>query len=147
MILKSLACGRDIDPEKFEKYAMDTYNLIVNKYDWYKVPWSVHRILMHGADTIKYNIIPIGQLTEEAAEARNKDFRRYREYHTRKFNRVVTNQDLLNALLVSSDPLISSMRMRSIKKKHLPLSSEVKDLLLEDDFNNRGDDDEIIDPN
>ncbi len=95
---------------------MDTYNRIVEKYAWYKMPWSVHRVLMHGAQTIAHNVLPIGQLTEEAAEARNKDFRRYREHHSRKINRTTTNQDILNFLLVSSDPLISGMRP-VIKKK------------------------------
>lgn len=117
---------------------MTTYRLIVEKYAWYKMPWSVHRILMHGAQTIIHNVLPIGQLTEEAAEARNKDFRRYREHHSRKFNRTTTNRDILNFLLVSSDPLISSMRP-VIKKKCLELPDEVKELLLFDEFNNRGD--------
>lgn len=113
------------------------YSLIVEKYNWYKVPWSVHRILMHGEKTITHNVLPIGQLTEEAAEARNKDFRRYREHHSRKFSRVASNEDILNFLLVSSDPLISNMRP-IIKKKHLELSNEAKELLLKDDYNNIG---------
>lgn len=117
---------------------MDTYKMIVERYSWYKMPWSVHRVLLHGAETIRHNIVPIGQLTEEAAEARNKDFRRYREHHTRKHNRVVTNQDILNFLLVSSDPIISNMRP-IVKRKHLALPSEVMSLLLVDDFNNAGD--------
>lgn len=142
VVLTTLGCGRDIDAEKFDKFAMDTYRLIVDKYDWYKMPWSVHRVLMHGAATIKHNILPIGQLTEEASEARNKDFRRYREHHSRKINRVATNQDVLHALLVSSDPLISSMRSVT-KKDSLELPDEVKDLLLldndsDDYFNDEG---------
>lgn len=137
IILQALSCGRDIDAEKFGEFAMETYNLIVKKYSWYKMPWSVHRILMHGEQTILHNILPIGQMTEEAAEARNKDFRRYREHHSRKFSRTATNRDILNFLLVSSDPLISNMRP-VIKKKHLELSSEVKAMLLNDDVNNRG---------
>ncbi|XP_037037553.1 uncharacterized protein LOC119075260 [Bradysia coprophila] len=139
VVLKTLACGRDINPEAFNVYSLDTYRMIVEKYNWYKMPWSVHRILMHGAATIKHNVLPIGQLTEEAAEARNKDFRRFREHHARKVNRVLTNQDILNALLVSSDPLISSLRS-TIKKNHLELPNEVKDLLVGDDSDNCGDD-------
>lgn len=135
MILQTLSSSRNIDPEKFDKYAMDTYKLIVSLYKWYKMPWSVHRILLHGADTIKHNFIPIGQLTEEAAEARNKDFRRYREHHSRKVSRVATNQDILNRLLISSDPLISSMRPMT-KKQHLELSDEANEMLLPDEFNN-----------
>lgn len=116
---------------------METYNLIVTKYPWYKVPWSVHRVLYHGEKTIAHNILPIGMLTEEAAEARNKDFRLYREHHSRKFNRTVCNQDILNFLLISSDPLITSMRA-NVKKKELVLDDAAKALLLDDDFNNIG---------
>lgn len=71
---------------------------------------TVHKILMHGADIDNVAIVPIGKLSEEASEARNKDFRRYREFHSRKSSRVNTNQDLLNMILLSSDPLISSTR-------------------------------------
>lgn len=124
---------------------MDTYHSIVKEYPWFKMPWSVHRVLMHGEQTIEHNVLPIGQLSEEAAEARNKDFRRYRENHSRKFNRTTTNRDILNFLLVSSDPLISCMRP-VIRKKKLELSAEAKELLLSDEFNNRGDDDSVDDP-
>lgn len=102
------------------------------------MPCSVHKVLMHGGDVIKNNILPIGKLTEEASEARNKDFRRYRQDNTRKHNRIATNQDLLNVLLVSSDPLLSSMRPVT-KKKFKELPHEVKQLLLHDQFNNQGD--------
>lgn len=138
IILQTLSCGRDIDAKKFGEYAKETYNEIVDKYSWYNVPWSVHRVLSHGEQTIAHNMLPIGQLTEEAAEARNKDFRRFREHHTRKFNKVVCNQDLLHCLLVSSDPVISEMRP-IFKKKRLELSLEVKELLVKDDYNNSGD--------
>lgn len=132
-----MACGRDIDPEKFSKFALETYNHFVKQYPWFKMPSSVHKILLHGADVIKNNIMAIGKLTEEASEARNKDFRRYREHNTRKHSRVESNRDLLNALLVSSDPLLSNMRPTT-KKDHLQLSDDARSLLVNDDFNNIG---------
>lgn len=52
----------------------------------------------------------LGQLSEEAQEARNKDYKHIREHLTRKNSRLNTNTDLLNMLLVSSDPYISSIR-------------------------------------
>ena len=48
------------------------------------MPVTVHKILIHGAFVISNALLPIGQLSEEAQEARNKDFKRYREIHTRK---------------------------------------------------------------
>jgi hypothetical protein len=51
-------------------------------------------------------MVPIGKLSEEPQEARNKDFRNIRQNHTRKFSRVAANEDLLNHLFTSSDPVI-----------------------------------------
>lgn len=59
-------------------------------------------------------VLPIGQLSEEAAEARNKHFRCYRQDFARKISRESCNQDIFNRLLLTSDPLLSSMR--TIKK-------------------------------
>jgi hypothetical protein len=37
----------------------------------------MHKMLIHGAIVIENALLPIGQLSEEAAEARNKYFRLY----------------------------------------------------------------------
>ena len=52
--------------------------------------------------------LPQGQLSEEAQECRNKDFKRFRGGFSRKISRVATNMDVLNMLLVTSDILIAS---------------------------------------
>jgi len=73
-------------------------------------------------------------LSEEAQEARNKDFKNIREHHTRKINRVLQNEDLIKMLIVSSNPYISSLRV--MKKKKLPdLDDDVRSL-IELDGNN-----------
>lgn len=74
------------------------------------MPATVHKILVHGVDVVQSALLPIGQLSEEAQEARNKDGRRFREHNTRNRSRVATNRDLLNMLLITSDPLINSLR-------------------------------------
>lgn len=86
------------------------------------MPTSVHKILMHSSEIISYFIVPIGQLGEEAQESRNKDIKRFREFHSRKFSRKQNMEDVLNNLSVSSDPLISSMKKISVRKlKQYPL--------------------------
>jgi hypothetical protein len=40
------------------------------------MPPTVHKLLIHGADIIENEVLPIGQLSEVAQEARNKDFKR-----------------------------------------------------------------------
>lgn len=89
IILQTMACGKKIDSYKFDAYALETAKIYVDLYPWYYMPSSVHKILVHGGKIIKSALLPIGQLTEEAQEARNKDFKRFREYNTWKCNRGV----------------------------------------------------------
>lgn len=84
---------------------------------------------MHGADIANVAIVPIGKLSEEAAEARNKDFCRYTEFHSRKCSKIKTNQDILNMMLLSSDPLISSTRPVLDAARRKKLSAEALALL------------------
>lgn len=93
------------------------------------MPVTVHKILVHSTEVIKTCILPIGQLSEESQEARNKDCRRFREHHTRKQSHISTNTDLLNMLLITSDPVINSLRELPRKRtEKLPL--EVLNLIV-----------------
>lgn len=77
----------------------------------------------------KHAILSNEQLSEEAAEARNKHFRMYRVRYARKFSREVCNRDILNRLLLSSDPFLSCSRQRP-RKRSKPFTSETLSLLL-----------------
>lgn len=92
-------------------------------------------MLSHGAAVIKEAILPIGQLSEEAAEARNKHIRAFRLNYARKFSRVACNTDVLNRLLLTSDSLLTGMRNAKHKRKS-PLSADVMNLLEENDICN-----------
>ncbi|KAG5885846.1 hypothetical protein JTB14_029690 [Gonioctena quinquepunctata] len=72
--------------------------------------------------------LPIGQLSEEAQEARNKEFKRYRECYSRKISRIKTNEDVLDLLLITSDPYITSRR-KVPKRKALTFEKDVVALL------------------
>ncbi|KAJ8731163.1 hypothetical protein PYW07_004327 [Mythimna separata] len=65
-------------------------------------------------------LLPIGLLSEEAAEARNKHFRMYRYNFARQFSRIDCNADVMNRLLLSSDPLLTSLRLKPKKRKQSP---------------------------
>ena len=85
-------------------------------YDWYYMPSSVHKILIHGERIIRhFVIVPIGQLSEDAQESRNKDYKKFRLHHARKSSRSATNEDVLHTLFYTSDPYISSIRKKYIK--------------------------------
>lgn len=94
-------------------------------------PPTVHKVLIHGAEIIRSFLVPIGQLSEEALEAGNKDFRNTRLYHARKTSRKDNCEDILHYLLANSDPAITSRRILK-EKKHLELSEEAMNLLVDD---------------
>lgn len=130
VILQTIASGERVELTKFSLFCNETAELYVKLYPWYYMPSSVHKLLMHGADIIKhFGVIPIGKLSEEAAEARNKDFRKYRENHSQKINRIATNEDILHNLLLSSDPKITSLRSRMTKQSVMILSPKAQELL------------------
>lgn len=122
IILEALSSGHKIDTRKFENFAKETATLYIEMYGWYPMTPTMHKVLRHGATIIDHAILPIGQLSEEAAEARNKHFRTYRQNYARKFSRESCNRDVLNRLLLSSDPLLSSIRKRFKKKVSLSLA-------------------------
>jgi len=62
------------------------------------MPQSTHTILIHGSLIIKNVLVPIGQLSEEAQEASNKNYNRFREHHSRKSSRIM-NSNLIKFLI------------------------------------------------
>jgi hypothetical protein len=81
------------------------------------MPTTVHTTLLHGPKIIKeMALLSIGMISEEAQEARNKDIKKYLVGFFRKCSRSKSMENILNLLLISSDPLISSMRQLPRKK-------------------------------
>lgn len=128
-IMQTLASGFNINHDKFSKFCLATAERYVNLYPWYPMPVTVHKILIHSTDIISNFLIPIGQLSEEAQEARNKEFKMCRRNFTRKCSRTKNNQDILNYLLVSSDPLISSFREKGPKRNLRYFSKDTLNML------------------
>lgn len=117
VILRVMSSGYEINLEAFKKYCSETAKLYIDNYKWYYMPVTVHKILFHGPEIIQKALLPIGQLLEEAQEACNKDLKVFRRDHTRKNSRQNSNLDLIHLLFVTSDPLITSLRKLSPKKK------------------------------
>nr|CAI5854687.1 unnamed protein product [Callosobruchus analis] len=92
-----------------EKYVTGTKDLYLNLYPWYYMPVTVHKLFTHSTKIITNCMVPIGQLSEEVQEARNKDSRRFRLSST-IMTRLLTNRDLLTMLSITSDPIINSFR-------------------------------------
>jgi hypothetical protein len=56
-----MASGCEINVDAFEVYGIETVRIFVQLYPWYYMPTSVHKILIHGSDVIRYAILPIGK--------------------------------------------------------------------------------------
>lgn len=129
-ILVVISCGREIHLENFRNFAHNTAKYFVEKYPWFCMTPSIHKFLIHGPEIIKYALLPIGELSEEAQEARNKDFKNYREHFARKCSREESNEDILNRFFLSSDPFISSINKQNERKEKQQLSNSELQLLL-----------------
>lgn len=136
IILQCLSSGFNIDVPKFKMYCLETAKLFVLLYPWYYMSTSVHKILIHGHEIVSQSVLPIGELSEEALEARNKDFKMFREHFSRKTSRQDTLTDIMNRMLISSDPFITNQRVRKPSKK-IPFDSEAIEMFIQPDLNNQ----------
>lgn len=110
IILEAVSCTEPLSAPALEAFCMETARLYVSLYPWYPMPPTLHRLLLHSAVVVEETILPIGAMSEEAAEALHKVVRRFRQHHTRKDSRIHTMSDLFHRLLVTSDPVISNLR-------------------------------------
>ncbi|CAH0382639.1 unnamed protein product [Bemisia tabaci] len=117
VILRLLNCKEDLNLEKFDELTKETLSLYMAKYQWYKLPQTVHKILIHGSEVMRNFDFPVAFLAEDALEATHKDIRSERDGRTRKRSRVESNIDLMNRLALKSDPHVTSFRCSALKKK------------------------------
>lgn len=131
IILMAVNSKQNINGSKFGVYAEEISKLLVTLYPWKDMTPTVHKVLCHGKIIIESNILPLGELTEEAQEARNRDFKHVQLFSSRKCSRQSQNEDIFNYLLLSSDPVLSSMRKRWICNNTLTCENneEFKDFL------------------
>lgn len=125
VILFVLSSGHEVNVEHFESYCKTSLLCYKKLYSWYPLTPTVHKVLEHSSAVLKHFLLPMGQLSEEAQEARNKDIRNYREFFSRKSSRRLNINDLFCRLLLSSDPVISSARELPRKSTH-KLAPEIK---------------------
>ena len=125
-----MSSGLKIDLANFRILLNETRELYLNLYGWYYMPSSVHKVLVHGCDIVDFFEFPIGQLSEDALEARHKEFRKIRLCNTRKTSRIDGNTDLIKTLLMTSDPELSTYRQATKKNKNCKCDNEIKSFIV-----------------
>ena len=135
ILLCIINCNLQIDADKFASYCHDTAKLWVNLYPWYKIPVSLHVLLIHGATYLKTIDMPISFMTEQCIESGNKISKNARLNHTRKTSRLDTMTDHFNYLTDVSDPVIAIKIMKNRQsqartQKTINLPDDALDLLV-----------------
>ena len=97
-----------IHPERFRDYCQWVKGLWKNdeRINFYPLCVSLHKIIDHGWLYMKNVPVPLGLLSEEPIEAKNKDFHNIREFHARKMSRQANLKDVFMRLYQHSDPII-----------------------------------------
>jgi hypothetical protein len=81
------------------------------------MPVTLHKLLLHGKEVVKDSTLPIGMVSEQAGESRNKLYRQFREFHARKTSRKDNLTDVFIRSMDSSDPIITNFSLDDRKKK------------------------------
>ena len=108
VIRRTLASGQDIHPEKFEAFCDETLNEYMSTVNWYNIPPTLHKVLVHGKDIVEATPMPVGWTSEEGSESNTKFAQKFHTNHTRKTSQEDTMSDLFNRLMDISDPVIVS---------------------------------------
>lgn len=146
VILIAISCEYEINCKQFQEYCEETASLYMEKYPWYPMSATVHKILVHGFQIIAASVLPVGSLGENASEARNKFYKEDRRSHARRDTRLHNLTDVYNRAMDTSDPFLSSIflkkRCNQTKLKNIPqavlelLSSPNIEILREANLNN-----------
>lgn len=80
---------------------------------------TVQKIFIHGPGIVSHALMPNGQLSNEAGEMCNKEYKAYRDRFSKKKTFKIDNlRDVFNRLLISSAPVITDLRkLRTLKRK------------------------------
>ena len=111
IILITISCQYAINLEKFEVFCFQTARIFKERYPWYPMPPTVHKVLVHGKQILEKCILPPGYFSEEAAESKNKCYKHNRQFHARKSSRKSNLEDIFNRAMETSVPFISNISL------------------------------------
>ena len=108
-ILIAVCSGYELNIKTFSSYCSETSEYILQEYDWYTIPPSVHKLLEHSSLIAQTLQLPIGYYSEEPLEAQNKHLRNACLNHTCKVSRLNTMTNHYNYMLTRTDLVVSSI--------------------------------------
>ena len=106
-ILRIISCTSKVDVDKFDELCKKTgINLGIN-FPWARLNFTLHSSIQHSAELIRQNAeMGLGDLSEEALGANNKDIRKFLGDFSRKADPVLQLTDVMYRTLERSHPKI-----------------------------------------
>lgn len=138
VIMEAVSCELPIDAVKFEEHCKKTFASYISLFPGRPMTVTLHRLLLHGSQIIAFHILPVGFLSEEGAESKNKIYKKDRLQHARKISHEENLLDTFHRSMDTSDPVVAQIAVETRKThiKHLRLSEDVKKMLM---INNEND--------
>lgn len=108
-ILTFISREHYIKGDIFQQYCFRRPKLAVFLYSWHKLRPSVHKLLIHGADTKRSLPSPLGHSSNGAIKTGHKQYKRLTQYYSRETSWINTNWSIFYCLLVKSDPIVTNI--------------------------------------
>ena len=106
-ILRVISSSDNIRTESLQELCINTSMNIATNFKWVPINFTLHSSLHHSAELISLNgDRGLGELSEEALEANNKDIRLYMNTHSRKSDPILQLTDVMNRTLERSHPCV-----------------------------------------
>ena len=104
----TITSGLPICPDKFDKYCKITKDLYHEECGWYPMVPTLHKVLEHGGDILRLfpPELTAGMMSEEPAEASNKDVKEFQRNHSFQGNYKQKNLDVFHRMCDRSDPVV-----------------------------------------
>ena len=98
-LLCLLSCAEHIKVDVFDQLVKETMLLLAEKFPWARLNFTLHQIQHAGQLICENGGRGLGELSEEALEANNKDMRNFMENFPRKSGASLQLQDIIGCSL------------------------------------------------
>lgn len=119
ILIAGLGTQGEIKIARLRSQTNELKNLLKKHYPWKCYSPTVHKLIFHTPEIAKHFGGLIGIFSEEAQEARNKDFKYDRKNFSRRTGRSASNKDILRMMIIFSDTYISFWRRFVDKSRHI----------------------------
>ena len=115
-ILICISSRHRINPEPFKNFCRDLHVRYYEKYYWYNISPTIHKVWAHGHELARHFPVAFNMLSEEGAESKHSDHKRMKRDHTRKDDWNHTMHDFFYRSMDMSDPMLTKIAIERAAK-------------------------------